>query len=78
MEAYFGMGVILTIIVGIFIFFYFVPIGLWITSYFSGVKVSIVRDLIGMRLRKVPPGPIVKAAITANPMNVIWDSYKNR
>lgn len=66
MEAYFGLGVIAAIILAIFVFFYFVPLGLWITAYFSGVKVSIVRDLIGMRLRKVPPGPIVKAAITAS------------
>jgi uncharacterized protein YqfA (UPF0365 family) len=66
MEAYFGIGLIVAIIFAIFIFFYFVPLGLWITAYFSGVKVSIVRDLIGMRLRTVPPGPIVKAAITAS------------
>lgn len=66
MEAYFGAGLILAIIFGIFLFFYFVPLGLWVTAFFSGVKVSIVRDLIGMRLRKVPPGPIVKAAITAS------------
>lgn len=66
MEAYFGMGLILAIIFAIFVFFYFVPLGLWVTAYFSGVKVSIVRDLIGMRLRKVAPGPIVKAAITAS------------
>lgn len=66
MEAYFGAGLILAIIFGIFLFFYFVPLGLWVTAFFSGVKVSIVRDLIGMRLRKVPPSPIVKAAITAS------------
>ncbi len=66
MEAYFGAGLILAIILGIFLFFYFVPLGLWVTAFFSGVKVSIVRDLIGMRLRKVPPSPIVKAAITAS------------
>jgi uncharacterized protein YqfA (UPF0365 family) len=76
MEAYFGIGVILTVIFGIFVFFYFVPIGLWITSYFSGVKVSIVRDLIGMRLRKVPPGPIVKAAITASKAGLAIDIGK--
>lgn len=66
MEAYFGIGVIVAIILAIFIFFYFVPIGLWITAYFSGVKISILRDLVGMRLRKVAPGPIVKASITAS------------
>lgn len=66
MEAYFGLGVIATIILAIFIFFYFVPLGLWVTAYFSGVKLSILRDLVGMRLRKVAPGPIVKASITAS------------
>jgi uncharacterized protein YqfA (UPF0365 family) len=66
MEAYFGLGVIGLIILGVFTFFYFVPLGLWVTAYFSGVKLSIMRDLVGMRLRKVAPGPIVKAAITAS------------
>lgn len=66
MEAYLGIGVIVSIVIAVFVFFYFVPIGLWITAYFSGVKVSILRDLVGMRLRKVAPGPIVKASITAS------------
>lgn len=48
----------------IFIFFYFVPVGLWITSIFSGVKVSI-GQLIGMRLRKVPPALVVNNLIRA-------------
>jgi len=65
MQPFFGLVVILLIIVGLVLFFYFIPIGLWITATFSGVKVSIFKDLVGMRLRKVPPGPIVKAAITA-------------
>jgi len=47
------------------LFTYFVPIGLFITAYFSGVKVKIFRDLIGMRLRKVPPHIIVRSKITA-------------
>ncbi|MCC5934398.1 MAG: flotillin-like protein FloA [Candidatus Cyclonatronum sp.] len=50
----------------VFIFLYYVPLGLWITAYFSGVKVAIFSDLVAMRLRKVPPAPIVKAAITAH------------
>ncbi|HMJ70556.1 MAG TPA: flotillin-like protein FloA [Cyclobacteriaceae bacterium] len=44
--------------------FYFVPIGLWITALFSGVRVTI-GELIGMRIRKVPPGVIVNSLITA-------------
>ena len=34
------------------IFLRFVPVGLWVTAYFSGVKVGI-GTLIGMRLRRV-------------------------
>jgi uncharacterized protein YqfA (UPF0365 family) len=44
--------------------FYFVPIGLWITAMFSGVKVRI-GTLIGMRLRKVVPSAIVRPLISA-------------
>jgi len=51
-------------IVGFFLFMYFVPVGLWITAVFSNVKVSI-GELIGMRIRKVPPGVIVNSLITA-------------
>ena len=57
--------VVIAIIVAILLFFYFVPIGLWVTSYFSGVHVRIFRDLIGMRLRKVPPQQIVRPMIAA-------------
>lgn len=43
---------------------YFVPVGLWITAVFAGVKVTI-GELIGMRIRKVPPSIIVNSLITA-------------
>jgi uncharacterized protein YqfA (UPF0365 family) len=58
---------LLAVFVGIIVFFmflYFVPVGLWITALFAGVKVSI-GELIGMRIRKVPPGIIVNSLITA-------------
>lgn len=45
-------------------FFYFVPVGLWITAMFSGVRVGI-GQLIGMRLRKVPPSVVVNNLIKA-------------
>jgi uncharacterized protein YqfA (UPF0365 family) len=45
-------------------FFYFVPVGLWITALFSGVRVSL-GTLIGMRLRKVVPSEIVRPLISA-------------
>jgi uncharacterized protein YqfA (UPF0365 family) len=51
-------------IIGFFLFMYFVPVGLWITAIFAGVKVTI-GELIGMRIRKVPPSIIVNSLITA-------------
>lgn len=59
------IGVIIGLaILALMIFFYFVPIGLWITAIFSGVRVGIT-TLIGMRLRKVPPAEIVRPLISA-------------
>lgn len=52
------------IIVGFFILMYFVPLNLWITAVFSGVKVGLF-DLVFMRIRKVPPRIIVESLITA-------------
>ena len=46
------------------LFFYFVPLGLWISAIAAGVKISFF-DLIGMRLRRVVPsvivGPMIKS-----------------
>ncbi|MBI4202127.1 MAG: flotillin-like protein FloA [Chloroflexi bacterium] len=55
--------VVLTIAL-LWVFFYIVPVGLWITALFSGVHVSI-GTLIGMRLRKVSPPEIVRPLISA-------------
>ena len=52
-------------IIFLFIFLYFVPVNLWITAIFSGVKVGLF-ELVFMRIRKVPPGVIVRELITAN------------
>src|SRR3972149_7220633 len=67
MEAITGVSLIIFIgiIFFLILFLYFVPLGLYITAYFSGVKVKIFRDLIGMRLRKVPRVTIVRSMITA-------------
>ena len=51
-------------IILLFVFLYFVPVNLWITAQFSNVKVGI-GELIGMRIRKVPPSIIVNSLITA-------------
>jgi len=60
-----SLFIIVGVILFLFVFTYFIPVGLFITAYFSGVKVKIVKDLIGMRLRKVPPTVIVRSLITA-------------
>ncbi|MCH8169750.1 MAG: flotillin-like protein FloA [Bacteroidetes bacterium] len=67
MEALTGLSIILIIAIVLFlmVFLYFIPIGLFITAYFSGVKLKIFQDLVGMRLRKVPPVIIVRSVITA-------------
>lgn len=55
---------IVVIVVILSLFFTFVPVGLWITAHFSGVKVRIA-DLVGMRLRRVVPAKIVNPMIKA-------------
>ena len=64
MQEYFFIFIILAAIVGIFVFLYFVPINLWITAIFSGVRVGLL-ELVFMRIRRVPPGLIVQNLITA-------------
>jgi uncharacterized protein YqfA (UPF0365 family) len=56
----------------IMFFLYFVPVGLWITAIFSGVKVGI-GTLIGMRLRKVNPADIVRPLISATKADLDLD-----
>lgn len=52
------------ILIVISVFLRFVPVGLWVTAYFSGVKVSI-GTLVGMRLRQVSPNAIIRPMIKA-------------
>lgn len=44
------------------LFFYFIPVRLWITALASGVRVSIF-SLVGMRLRKISPNIIIPVKI---------------
>jgi uncharacterized protein YqfA (UPF0365 family) len=78
MEALTGLSivVIIAIIFLLIVFLYFVPLGLFITAYFSGVKLKIFKDLIGMRLRKVPPVIIVRGMITATKAGIKIDQSK--
>ena len=55
---------ILGITVLVFIFLYFVPVNLWITAQFSGVRIGLL-ELVFMRVRRVPPSIVVNSLITA-------------
>ena len=65
MQAIIVVLVVLGLIVFLSLFAYFIPVGLWISAYFSGVRVRIFKDLVGMRLRKVPPQLIIRPMISA-------------
>lgn len=56
------MVIIAVSIVGLWIIFYFIPVGLWFQSLVSGVRISLLQ-LVFMRWRKVPPRVIVQAMI---------------
>ena len=64
-----GIGIYIVIIVGsiigLWIIFYFIPVGLWFSALISGVRISLLQ-LILMRWRKVPPNIIVRAMIEAH------------
>jgi uncharacterized protein YqfA (UPF0365 family) len=51
-------------LVALWILFYFIPVGLWVTALFSGVKIGLF-NLVFMRIRKVPPSLIVNNLITS-------------
>ena len=59
-----SLGIIIIVFVFLIMFFSFVPVGLWITAFFSGVRIKI-SDLVGMKLRRVRPSRIVNPSIKA-------------
>ncbi|WMM23503.1 flotillin-like protein FloA [Tissierella sp. MB52-C2] len=69
-SAFFPIGFALFIIIVVMLFFSFVPVGLWITAFFSGVKISM-STLIGMRLRRVAPSRLVNPMIKATKAGLV-------
>lgn len=65
--------VLVFIVVALVVFFRFVPVGLWVTAYFSGVKVGI-GNLVGMRLRRVVPKAIINPLIKATKAGLKLDT----
>ncbi len=60
------------VFIAVALLLYFVPIGLWITALFSGVRVGL-GTLIGMRLRKVNPAEIIRPLISATKADIELD-----
>ncbi len=61
------VGIIFIIVIAfilVSLFLTFIPVGLWITAFFSGVKVGL-GTLVGMRLRRVSPHRIINPLIKA-------------
>lgn len=48
----------------VLLLFWLLPFGLWISAQAAGVRINLMQ-LAFMRIRKVPPGVIVKALVTA-------------
>ena len=53
------------LLIGVMVFLYVVPLGLWVSALAAGVNVGIF-TLVGMRLRRVNPSQIVMPLIKAN------------
>ena len=59
-ELQLGFFVVVGVLclVAIWLFFYFIPVGLWFSALVSGVNISLLQ-LFLMRWRRVPPSVIV-------------------
>ena len=55
------------------ILLFFVPVGLWLSARFAGVEVAI-SELLGMRLRRVPPRVIIEPKISATKAGLELDT----
>ena len=76
-----GMGALIPIIIVvggiilIMMFLYFIPVGLFMTALFAGVRVGLFQ-LFGMRVRKVPPAVIVNSLVTAHKAGIATTTDK--
>ena len=59
-----SIGLLILVLVGLIIVLYLVPLNLWIAAWASGAYVGLP-TLVGMRLRRVPPGTVITARISS-------------
>ncbi|MEZ4701784.1 MAG: flotillin-like protein FloA [Rhodothermales bacterium] len=62
----FALFLLILAVIAIGYIMYMVPVRLWVTAIFSGVRIKLVQDLVGMRLRRVPPDVIIMPLIAAH------------
>ena len=58
------------------LFFYLIPLNLWIVARLSGVRVGLL-ELVLMRIRRIPPGQVVDALINAHNAGITALSAKD-
>jgi uncharacterized protein YqfA (UPF0365 family) len=62
--AFGAVALLVLVVAALAILLYLIPVRLWIAAFASGAYVGLF-TLVGMRLRRVPPGTIVTARISA-------------
>jgi uncharacterized protein YqfA (UPF0365 family) len=62
--AFGAVALLVVVVAGLAVVLYLIPVRLWIAAWASGAYVGLF-TLVGMRLRRVPPGTIVTARISA-------------
>ncbi|QEK12361.1 UPF0365 family protein [Crassaminicella thermophila] len=76
MSSIIGFGILAIVVLMLLgLLLSFIPVGLWITAYFSGVKIGFF-TLIGMRFRRVSPSRIVNPLIKATKAGLNLDIDK--
>ena len=63
-SALMWIVILIAIFFGVLLFFWFIPVRLWIAALASGAHVGLF-TLVAMRLRRVPPKSIVEPRISA-------------
>ena len=64
MQVFGTLALLLIVSVFLTAFLYLIPIPLWIAAWASNAYVGLL-TLVGMRFRRVPPGTVVTARISA-------------
>jgi uncharacterized protein YqfA (UPF0365 family) len=64
MEGVITLLIVAASVLFVFVFIYFIPVGLWVSALAARVRIGI-GELVGMRLRRVPPRIILGSQISA-------------